>query len=149
MEHWSTTRRQADRTGTQPRFTSMATPSHFARLRASRWEALAGSAIVAAIVVLFAGSYVVQAEDRHPADALEVLYVLPVALLAMRFGLRGGLAGACIAIGLIAIYNVTAEWDVTLLGNLCWAAMFLLLGGLLGRFVDRRRQAEARLSDYF
>jgi PAS domain S-box-containing protein len=100
--------------------------------------------------MLFAGFYVLQASDTNAADALEVLYALPIALLAVRFGLRGGLAGAFVGIGLIGVYDVTADtWDVSFLGNVCWVVMFVLLGGLLGSYVNHRRRLEEQLSRYF
>jgi hypothetical protein len=40
------------------------------------------------VLALFAVVYWPQANDTNPADALEVLYALPIALLALRFGLR-------------------------------------------------------------
>jgi PAS domain S-box-containing protein len=101
-------------------------------------------------VVLFAGVCVLQAKDTNPADALEVLYVVPIALLAVRFGLRGGLAGAVAGLALIGTYDfASGVFDVSFLGNVCWAFAFVLLGALLGRFVDHRRALEAELSRYF
>jgi PAS domain S-box-containing protein len=105
---------------------------------------------IALAVALFAAFYAMQATDTHQADALEVMYVVPIAVLALRFGLRGGLAGALVACALIAVYDVAAGvYDVTPLGDACWAIAFLLLGTLLGSFVDRRRTLEAQISRYF
>jgi PAS domain S-box-containing protein len=119
--------------------------SHQRPLR--NWPILDGPRTVAIALVLFAGFYVFQAKDTNPADALEVLYVVPIALLAVRFGFRGGLAGALVGAALIGTYDYAVhEFDVTLLGNLCWAIAFLLLGTLLGRFVDQRRRLEAEIS---
>ena len=114
------------------------------------WPILNGSQTLAVALVLFVGFYVLQAEDTNPADALEVLYVVPIALLAVRFGLRGGLAGAFVGVALIGTYEYAAhEVDGTLVGNLCWAIAFLLLGALLGSFVDNRRRLEADISRYY
>src|ERR1039458_7742734 len=93
------------------------------------WAVLDGPQTVAIVLVLFAGVYVLQAKDANPADALEVLYVVPIALLALRFGLRGGLVGALVGLALIVVWDLAAgELDVTVLGNLGWAIAFLLLG---------------------
>jgi PAS domain S-box-containing protein len=103
-----------------------------------------------AAFVLFAGFYVLQAHNTNPSDASEVLYVIPIALLALRFGLRGGLVGALVGVALIGTYDsATGVFDVTLLGDLCWATSFLLLGTLLGSFVDQRRRLEAEISRYY
>jgi len=46
-------------------------------------------------VVLFVGVFALRVAHPNVSDADEILYVLPVAALAIRFGLRGGLPGAC------------------------------------------------------
>lgn len=114
------------------------------------WPILDGPQTVAIALVLFADFYVLQAKDANPAAALEVLYVVPIALLALRFGLRGGLVGALVGLALIVVWDLGAgEFDVTVLGNLGWAIAFLLLGTLLGSFVDHRRRLEAEISRYY
>ena len=70
--------------------------------------------------------------------------MLPTALLAMRFGLRGGLIGAGVSLGLIVF--MTEVHEVRNAGALPWVSrsiVFLLLGGLLGLVVDRARAALA------
>jgi PAS domain S-box-containing protein len=116
----------------------------------SAWPTLGVPQTVVISLVLFAGIYALQATDTGPADAKEVLYVVPIALLAVRFGFRGGLAGALVGLGLIGAWDFTAEEvNVSAVGNLCWATTFLLLGTLLGAFVDHRRRLEAEVSLYF
>jgi PAS domain S-box-containing protein len=116
----------------------------------SLWATLDGPRTIVSATVLFAGFYVLQATDTNAADALEVLYALPIALLALRYGLRGGLAGAFAGIALIGMYDTSADvWDVSVVGNVCWVVMFVLLGGLLGSFVDHRSRLEAQISRYF
>jgi PAS domain S-box-containing protein len=129
----------------------MAARPHTAHLRPrGKWLMLGGPRTVVLALALFAGIYGLQAQDTNPADALEVLYVMPITLLAVRFGLRGGLAGALVALLLIATYDfATGVYDVSALGNVCWAIAFLLLGTLLGRFVDHRVRLEAEISRYF
>ncbi len=124
---------------------------HLAQLRPPRnWPALDGPQTVVLALALFAGVYGLQANDANPADALEVLYVVPIALLALGFGFRGGLAGALAGLALIGVWDLaTHEFDVSVLGNICWAIAFLLLGTLLGHFVDHRRKLEAEISRYF
>ena len=114
------------------------------------WPILDGPQTIVIAILLFGGFYVLQAKDVNPADALEVLYVVPIALLAVRFGLLGGLAGALLGVTLIGTYDYTTEvWDVSALGNACWIIAFLLLGTLLGSFVDQRRRLEAEVARYF
>jgi PAS domain S-box-containing protein/putative nucleotidyltransferase with HDIG domain len=129
----------------------MAARPHVAHVHAPRkWLTLDGPQTVVLALALFAGVYALQANDANPADALEVLYVVPIALLALRFGLRGGVVGALVGLALIGTWDAVAqEFDVSALGNLCWAIALLLLGSLLGRFVDHRRRLEAEISRYF
>ncbi len=109
-----------------------------------------GPQTVELALALFAAIYALQASDANSADATEVLYVVPIALLALRFGLRGGLAGALVGLALIAMWDVAdREFDVSVLRNVCWLIAFVLLGTLLGRFVDHRRRLEAEISRYF
>ncbi len=123
----------------------------FARLRPPRrWLNPEGPQTLLLAAGLYAAFYMLQAADTRPADALEVLYVVPIALLALRFGLRGGLAGAFVALALIGISDyASGVFDVSLIGDTCWALALLLLGGLLGRFVDHRRRLEGELARYF
>ena len=44
--------------------------------------------------MLFAGTFALRVRDPNAGNAEGILYVLPITLLALRFGMRGGLAGA-------------------------------------------------------
>jgi signal transduction histidine kinase/ActR/RegA family two-component response regulator len=77
-------------------------------------------------------------------DGITLLATLPTALLALRFGLVAGLAGASVSLGIILVMSETGEVGGT--GLVAWVArvvVFLLLGGLLGLVVDRARTALA------
>jgi putative two-component system response regulator len=105
------------------------------------WNPRAALVLAAA---LFAGVFLLRAADPTAGNAEGILFVLPISLLALFFGLRGGIAGAVLACGLIALW---AQWGIG--GRLSGAGYlnrdftFLLLGGLLGSFVDQRRCVEA------
>lgn len=104
---------------------------------------LGGSATVALALALFVGILVFRESDAHVADADEILFVVPIALLALRFGLRGGLMAALLGFAFIVSWDVyDTDASVTLKGYLIRGIAFLLLGVLLGLFVDRRRHAE-------
>jgi PAS domain S-box-containing protein len=99
---------------------------------------------------LFAGIYVLQSRDTNPVDTEEVLYVLPIVLLALRFGLRGGLSGALVGLALIGVWDWQGQdFGLSVGGSLSWALTFVLLGVLLGAFVDHRHKLESEIAHYF
>ena len=59
------------------------------------WPILGGRATVLLALVLFAGIYALRESDPNVGDAEGILYVVPIAVLALRFGLRGGLRARC------------------------------------------------------
>ena len=107
-----------------------------------------GTVVLAA--VLFLAVFLLRQSKANFAEAGEILFVLPVALLAIEFGSRGGLAGALLALALIVPWHVTHEDNLlkvqVYLGR---AIAFLVLGMLLGAFVDRRRRLEGEISRYY
>ena len=84
---------------------------------------------VAVAATLYAG--VLAASLAVPADEVAMLYALPVALLAVAFGRRGGLAGAALA---VALFAVSAD---SVLGLATGVVAMSLLGLLLGDATDR------------
>jgi hypothetical protein len=78
--------------------------------------------------------------DRSAAAAL--LYVLPIALAAVTFGLPGGLATAAAGYVAFAAFQLASGADpVSAEGWVARAAAMFLLGGLLGRASDQTAQA--------
>lgn len=75
-----------------------------------------------------------------------VALVLPVALLAVAFGRRGGLAGGAVATALYAVWSVSATKGV---GFASWASVagLLLFGYLLGEAVDNLEASERRVRE--
>jgi PAS domain S-box-containing protein len=106
--------------------------------------------LIAVALVLCIGIYVLQAQDTNPFDSEEVLYVIPIALLALRFGLRGGVSGALVGLALIGLWDWHGQdFGLTVGGYLSWGIAFMLLGVSLGAFVDHRHRLEAEIVRYF
>jgi PAS domain S-box-containing protein/putative nucleotidyltransferase with HDIG domain len=116
-----------------------------------RWPTLGGRATIALALALFVAVSALRVSDPNAVHSDEVLFVLPITLLALRFGLRGGLAGALLGLALIVAsdYNDQDLTTLSVMSYLSWAAAFLLLGTLLGIFVDHRRQLEAEIRRNF
>ena len=92
--------------------------------------------------VLFAAVLSLRLLDGTPVDAYSMLYAMPVALVAVTSGLRGGMLAGLFAVGLTAFWAVVQDVSLTPTG---WASRVLpliLLGVLLGLATDRERRAE-------
>jgi PAS domain S-box-containing protein len=123
-------------------------PAHL-HSRRIRVESGAQQTILVALA-LFAGIYLLQSRDINPNDAEEVLYVVPIMLLALRFGLRGGLSGALVGLALIGAWDWQGQdFGLSATGYLSWTITFVLLGVLLGAFVDHRHKLETEIARYF
>jgi glucose-6-phosphate-specific signal transduction histidine kinase len=77
------------------------------------------------------------------ADAYSMLYIFPIALMAVVFGLRGGLAAGLVAVALTTFWVIVRDVSLTPTGWISRLLPLLLLGVLLGHANDRTRRAEA------
>ena len=105
--------------------------------------------LFAVALVLFVGIFALRENDANVGDAEGTLYVVPIALLALRYGLRGGVAGATASFGLIVAWDLGAHSSVSVYGYLSRGVSFAVLGALLGIVVDRRRGLQEELSRYY
>jgi PAS domain S-box-containing protein/putative nucleotidyltransferase with HDIG domain len=126
---------------------------HLPRLRAAGargWPELTGRTTVAGALALFGLVFAIRAADTNPVHAEGVLYLVPIGLLALRFGLRGGLGGALFAVTLVGVWGVyQSRVPLTTEGFLSRVVALLLLGALLGLFVDHRRKLENEITRYY
>jgi glucose-6-phosphate-specific signal transduction histidine kinase len=95
-----------------------------------------GSAVVVA-VCLFVGVTVAQWFSDGSGQAIAVLYILPISLMAVTFGVRGGLTAASMGFALFALFEIVhSSGDIDVDGWAVRAAAMFLLGGLLGSATD-------------
>ena len=127
--------------GPHPRAAGLSTPAH---LRLGRRGAVLGAC------ALFAAVFALRVSDASTLNGETLLYMVPVGVLALGFGLRGGLAGASLA------FALTVGWDLgssavvlSPAGYVIRALAFLAVGALVGAFVDQRHRLEAELVRYF
>ena len=78
-----------------------------------------------------------------PQDPITLLFCLPIALLAVAFGLRAGLVAGLVGIFLVAVWVLVEHISLSFLGWSSRVIPMLLLGILLGDAVDRLRRSEA------
>lgn len=107
------------------------------------WFRAHPSRTVAVVVVLFGGVLATRllAGDA-PADAVSMLYALPVALAALAFGRVGGLAAGVVAVALVAGWVLAHDADLSWLGWVARVVPLLLLGVLLGDASQRLTHLE-------
>ena len=105
--------------------------------------------VVALALVLTLAVGVLRVLAPNGADAPGVLLIVPVAICAMRFGIRGGIGAACVGMALAVVTNVTMDTNqFTWLGYGTRAAALFLVGALVGSFVDRGRELESELAPH-
>ncbi len=112
-------------------------------LRTWPWYRLYPGKAVLIAVGLFVAVSVLNWFNNGSGQAIAVLYVLPIALLAVTLGKRGGLTGAAAGFALFAVLEIehsTGDIDVT--GWIVRAVAMFLLGGLLGRATDQTTASE-------
>ncbi len=98
--------------------------------------------LFAVILALWNGTADTRAE-------ISMLFVLPIALCAMAFGALGGLLAGGFAVTLVLGWNVGTDADLGPVGVATRSLVFLLLGGMLGRFVDVRQKLAKRGRRYY
>ena len=102
-------------------------------------------AVVAVAAILFAATFVVRLAVSDPSTLIANFYTVPIALLAVEFGLWAGLASAALALLLVYAWGAVETVDVGPLGYASRGAAFLCVGGLVGHYAERlRRDIAAR-----
>ena len=105
--------------------------------------------VVALALVLTLAVAMLRVLAPNGADAPGVLLIVPVAICAMRFGIRGGIGAACAGMALAVATNLTMDTNqFTWLGYGTRAAALFLVGALVGSFVDRGRELESELAPH-
>jgi signal transduction histidine kinase len=96
-------------------------------------------AVVALALALFAATFAARLAVDDPGALLANFFTIPIAILAIEFGLRGGLIAAALALALVVTWGEVKNLDVGMLGYVSRAAVFVVVGGLVGRFAERLR----------
>ena len=104
-------------------------PSHTRRL-----------VVLAVATALFALTFAARLAINDPDALIANFYVVPIALLAIEFGTRGGVLAAAIALGLVFAWSVLQTVHLGVLGYTTRGAALLVSGAVVGRFADRLRQ---------
>jgi signal transduction histidine kinase len=95
--------------------------------------------VILAAGVLFAAAFSARIVIDDPDALLANFYVVPIALLAIEFGVRGGVIGATIGFALVPAWTVLNAVHVGALGYISRGAVMYVTGVVVGRFSDRLR----------
>jgi PAS domain S-box-containing protein len=98
--------------------------------------------VLALAAVMFAGVFALRLTSGGQNDAVFVLFVLPIALLAARFGAGAGAAAAAASTALVALYATLIGPQLTALGYATRIVAFFVLGAGLGYASQRAGRAE-------
>jgi len=123
--------------------------------RPERWSRRATFRLVLAVAALFAIVYALRSIENDPRAGIAFIYSAPVALMALRFGWRGGFAAAVAGSGLILLDS----GGQLMLSPLAYSVRFgiLFMTGLMvgwcvgrGRRWDRLRESDqAKVRRFF
>ena len=101
------------------------------------------------LLATVAGSFVAVAALRlaseEEADAIAVLYVVPVGLVALRYGFRAGMAAAALAFLLFAAWAAWDDADISAAGYISRAVAYAVAAGGLSAVARRLWRHERRL----
>lgn len=117
--------------------------SPFASREGQPWFLRRPALSIAVAAVLYVAVFVLRMTSGTPAEGTMLFFVLPIALIAVTFGMGWGLAGGFVAIALMVVWAVAEHIDLSPLGWVTRALPLLLLGALVGRAADRLRESEA------
>jgi signal transduction histidine kinase len=100
--------------------------------------------VLLAAAAMFVVVFVVRQMDSDPRDSVVLLYVVPILLLSLELGMRTGVSAALLALALVGVWFLTSRADFDTISNFSYAAAYLAVGVVAGRFAERMRDAQAR-----
>src|SRR5664279_5973775 len=100
--------------------------------------------VLTAAVGLFAAVFALRQASADGADATELLYVIPISLVALELGLLAGVGAAVLALGLVGIWTLSTNVSLDAVGMFTRGVAFLPVGIVAGQFADRMRDAGDR-----
>jgi signal transduction histidine kinase len=95
--------------------------------------------VLGVAALMFAVTFSARVAINDPDALLANFYVIPIALLAIEFGVRGGLMAAALGFALVPAWSVINTVHVNALGYISRGAVMLVTGVVVGRFSDRLR----------
>jgi signal transduction histidine kinase len=100
--------------------------------------------VLSGAAVLFAAVFASMALANDAGLGLGLLAVVPIVLVALELGERGGIAAALLAIGALVCAAVFDRPELDVLAVAVRSFVFLAVGAAAGHFSDRMRATQAR-----
>jgi diguanylate cyclase (GGDEF)-like protein/PAS domain S-box-containing protein len=104
---------------------------------------------LAAAAVLFVAIFVVRTTIGTLADAISFLYLVPVVIVAISCGTRGGALAGAVAFVLSTASALIADQPTSVFGYVNRASVFIFIGALIGRFAQDLRSLETESTRFF
>jgi PAS domain S-box-containing protein len=108
--------------------------------RYGTWSLVAAAAMLAIVFVL-------RIAIDNPHEGVNALYAIPILLMALEWGVLGGLVTAAVTVGLIGVSNSMDDVEVSVLGYLTRATGFVFVGVVVGIVTGRLRGALEKSRD--
>jgi glucose-6-phosphate-specific signal transduction histidine kinase len=98
--------------------------------------------VMALAALIFGAILVARLRIEGAADAVGMFCCVPVALLALAYGIRGGAVGTAIGMGFLELWGSFADAPMSFVGWAARSVPLLLVGVLLGAVIDRLRRTD-------
>jgi diguanylate cyclase (GGDEF)-like protein/PAS domain S-box-containing protein len=95
---------------------------------------------VAIAFLLFLAIAAARFASHNPADAVGILFVIPIAIVALDLDWRGGLLAGAFGIAITVVWSQLANQPLTLLGYVTRTAAFLAVGVVIGVMTAQRER---------
>lgn len=100
-------------------------------------------------IALFGAIFATRMLFNTGVDAIGLLWVIPIALIALDFGIIGGLIAATLTMVASGIWSITSHVDLSLTGYVTRAIAFYTIALFVGWIVSSRAQQERELQAWF
>jgi glucose-6-phosphate-specific signal transduction histidine kinase len=92
--------------------------------------------------LIFAAILLARLWITGPADGVGMFCTVPIAVLALAYGVRGGAVGTAVGMGFLELWMEFTDAPVSYLGWAARSVPLLLVGLLLGAVIDRLRATD-------
>ncbi len=100
--------------------------------------------VLTSAVALFVAIFLTRALMSGTGNGVSLLYVIPIALVALELGMLAGVVAALAGCAALWVWIATSDPDLGTVGVIARAAIFLAVGAIAGRFSDRMQANSAR-----